>query len=303
MSTENTSIDTMGFEPAVEYDVPDFGKVHVLMKDGEPWFLTAELSFFALCGNAKGRGYIAAWVGARPEIRSSCAILPKHLLVFLGLSTQGSRRGLLAMPLGTLKVCVRNPAFVKFAATAKVVKWAENTFMLSATETSQPNFPEWEGAYEWFSVCYDALTRISTGKVWDNFDAPEDLLQRIKELPVILEKAGQKAIAQGCYLPGLIEEASREVMGLPPAVGKDAKAGEVTVAEYCTYLEQTVLANMKQIDKLETQVEELERANAHKDIDLAYYKKRMELVDSQEVETGSAMIGAYNFSKVPPTEN
>lgn len=302
MSNNSIDIDTMGFEPAVAYDVPEFGNVHVLMKDGEPWFLAAELSFLALCGNAKGKGYIAAWLCARPGIRSSCVVLPKYLLASLGLSPQGSRRGLLAIPLGTLKLCVRNPAFAKFAATAKVVNWAEKAVVLSAAETNQPSFPDWQGAYEWYSVCHDALTRISTGKVWDNFDTAEDLLQRIKELPVVLEKAGQKAVAQGCYLPRLIEDASREVMGLPPA-DKDAKAGEVTIAEYCAYLEQTALANTKQIDKLEARIEELERANAHKDIDLAYYKKRAELVDSQEVETGSAMIGDYNFSKAPSAVN
>ena len=300
MSTEN--INTMGFEPAVEYDVPDFGKVHVLMKGGEPWFLSAELSFLALCGNAKGKGYIAAWLCARPEIRSSCVILPKHLLTFLGLAAQGSRRGLLALSFGTLKFCVQNPAFVKFAATAKVVNWAEKTFVLSAAESSQPPFPDWEGDYEWFSVCHDALTRISTGKVWDNFDAAEDLLQRIKELPVILEKAGQKAIAQGCYLPGLIEEASREVMGLAPA-DKNAKAGEVTFADYCICLEQTVRANTKQIDMLNAKIEELERANAHKDIDLAYYKKK-ELAGSQMAEAEErVMMGAPDFSKIPLRAN
>lgn len=38
-----SSIDIMGFEPAVAYNVPEFGNVHVLMKDGEPWFIGTEL--------------------------------------------------------------------------------------------------------------------------------------------------------------------------------------------------------------------------------------------------------------------
>lgn len=80
MSTEN--IDTMGFEPAVEYDVPDFGKVHVLMKNDTPWFWGFELG--QIVSQKKGC-WITQWISKRMNMsyvahitssRAAQALLP-----------------------------------------------------------------------------------------------------------------------------------------------------------------------------------------------------------------------------------
>ena len=68
MSTEN--IDTMGFEPAVAYDVPEFGNVHVLMKDGEPWFIGTEIG--RTLNSRKPTFWLNAYVASCRELRCLC---------------------------------------------------------------------------------------------------------------------------------------------------------------------------------------------------------------------------------------
>ena len=122
MSTEN--IDTMGFEPAVEYDVPDFGKVHVLMRGGEPWFLSAELSGNTEVGHRKAGGYLSAWIGEHSEIRDLCMIVSPSSLRAVGVNGRKVGRRALLVPLQAVKACIADNYIAKnFPELDKVVRW------------------------------------------------------------------------------------------------------------------------------------------------------------------------------------
>ena len=128
MSTENTNIDTMGFEPAVEYDVPDFGKVHVLMKGGEPWFVGRALSKTI---NPDAPDNFIAFATKHKNVMERCVKLHEEAAKFLCPWTKSPVYGLWIFPTSALRNIVektyRKPVFYP-AKVAKLLSWVEDTF-------------------------------------------------------------------------------------------------------------------------------------------------------------------------------
>ena len=126
MSTEN--IDTMGFEPAVEYDVPDFGKVHVLMKEGEPWFIGRDLSKTI---NPDAPDNFIAFATKHKDVMERCVKLREEAAKFLCPWTKSLVYGLWIFSTSALRNIVektyRKPVFYP-AKVAKLLSWVEDTF-------------------------------------------------------------------------------------------------------------------------------------------------------------------------------
>lgn len=129
MNTENTSIDTMGFEPAVEYDVPDFGKTHVLMKDGEPWFVVRDLG--RVMTPNRPVNFINFVSNYADVIEKGIKLSSRAIIVLCPAFKKVAKNSMWLFPAAALKLVaerkyfpqVRYPGMLK-----KLLSWVEDTF-------------------------------------------------------------------------------------------------------------------------------------------------------------------------------
>lgn len=126
MSTEN--IDTMGFEPAVAYDVPEFGNVHVLMRDGEPWFIGTELG--RTLNSKKTPSWLGSYINNYKEIRNLCVTLPGAAARCLIFNKPYRASSLLVCPISALKICVKKIKYKEAQKLYKLLSWAKNKFKI-----------------------------------------------------------------------------------------------------------------------------------------------------------------------------
>ena len=124
-----SSIDTMGFEPAVAYDVPEFGNVHVLMKDGEPWFIGTEIG--RSLNSKKSINWLNSYISYHKEIKKLCITLSSEAVRCLIFNRPFQNTGLLICPCLVIKECAKKLRNLEAQKLDKLLFWSQNKFRIS----------------------------------------------------------------------------------------------------------------------------------------------------------------------------
>ena len=126
MSAENAPVDTMGFEPAVAYDVPEFGNVHVLMRDGEPWFIGTELG--RILNSKKAPSWLNVYTKKYKNFRNFCIFLSADAMRCLVFNKAFTSRDLVINSVSVLRKCAEKLRYKERQKLYKLLSWAQNKF-------------------------------------------------------------------------------------------------------------------------------------------------------------------------------